>query len=208
MPAYLEPYRKAVARLGAGFEALLWADRPSQAARFETIAAMTELQGRRVLDLGCGRGDLPLFLRERGIRPHAYVGVDALPEMVRESARACAPLGWCRFVHADFAGDEALLPSLAGEADVVIFCGSLNTMPWLQACVCLERAWASMRTGRLVFNFLSSRAGGTSTGPGLGPALRFDPIEVLEWSLGRTPRVAFRQDYLPQNDATITLSRA
>lgn len=206
---YLAPYRRALARAGPGFEALLWADRASQRARFETLASMIDLSGRRLLDLGCGRGDLLAFLGEREIRPAAYTGVDALEGMAREAEKACAaaPGVDARIIRGDFIADEGLIASLVGPADVVFFGGSLNTMAWPLARSCLDRAWGALRAGKLAFNFLSDRAGGPPTGPGKGPAFRFDPVEALAWALGVSGRVAFRQDYLPQHDATIVLAR-
>src|SRR5690606_12047468 len=63
-PPYLRPYRQAVERHGAGFEATLWLSKRGQRTRFAVIADMVDLRDLRVLDAGCGNGDLCEFLHD------------------------------------------------------------------------------------------------------------------------------------------------
>ena len=66
---YLQPYLKAAERHGAGFGSLLWASPETQAARFGAIERLGRLHGKSVLDVGCGRADLLVYLLSRGVRP-------------------------------------------------------------------------------------------------------------------------------------------
>jgi hypothetical protein len=50
--AYLQPYREAVERYGAGFEATLWNSPEAQALRFDVMIGLMDLEGRAILD-GC-----------------------------------------------------------------------------------------------------------------------------------------------------------
>ena len=63
-----------------------WASRASQRARFAVLVRIADLEGKQLLDAGCGFGDLYGFLAERLNRFH-YVGADALPEMVETARR-------------------------------------------------------------------------------------------------------------------------
>src|SRR5205085_11899167 len=77
-PEYLQPYLSAVRRHGRGFGSLLWASPHTQAARFDAFVRLCALEGRSILDAGCGRADLLDFLLARGIRPDHYTGLEAV----------------------------------------------------------------------------------------------------------------------------------
>lgn len=213
--AYLDPYRRMVATAGPCFEALLWRSVESQRARFGAIAGTVDLGGRCVADMGCGRADLALWLRERGVEMRRYVGVEALGELLECSRRraAAAGLANAEFVQGDFAVDEGMFERLvAGGVDTVVFSGSLNTFAQHEAMRVLGRAWRAVRRtpgGVLVFNFLSDgarpRKGARGRAESAGPAHQFETRRMLAWALRRTRRVVFRQDYLGGQDAMIAM---
>src|SRR6266480_5491725 len=97
---YLEPYRKAASRHGDQFGSLLWASPRTQAARFDAICRLAETRGKKVLDVGCGRGDLMDFMILREIAPAEYVGIEAVDELVGAAMRK----GWrnAEIVQCDF----------------------------------------------------------------------------------------------------------
>src|SRR5215213_2125323 len=74
-PAYLSPYLKAASRHGAGFSSLLWASPQTQAVRFAALTRIVDLNGKSLLDVGCGRADLLDFLLAQNVRPAHYVGL-------------------------------------------------------------------------------------------------------------------------------------
>ncbi len=207
MSSYLEPYRRAVERLGPRFEALLWNSPATQAARFAAMADSIELHGRVIADLGCGRADLLSWLHTEGIQYGRYIGVDAIDELLDASRTRAADevLPEAVFVHADFVSEPDLFKRLTVEeqADVLLFSGSLNTLEEDRALEVLGRAWealSSVQGGVLAFNFLSSCRETLE-----GPAKRFDVHRVFRWALERTALVVFRQDYLGDHDATVVM---
>lgn len=56
-----------------------WSSRDTQLARFRTITKIGELQGRTVLDVGCGVGDFYHFLSSQGVNV-TYTGIDLVSE--------------------------------------------------------------------------------------------------------------------------------
>jgi SAM-dependent methyltransferase len=65
-------------------------DASSQASldvRYRSLSAVADLSGKRVLEVGCGFGDLGAYIaaRHEGVR---YRGVDLSPRMVEEGRRA------------------------------------------------------------------------------------------------------------------------
>jgi SAM-dependent methyltransferase len=61
-----------------------WISSKSQNARFEAFLEIGDLQGKRVLDVGCGLGDFYGFLKSKGWTG-SYTGFDRMNEMVAEA---------------------------------------------------------------------------------------------------------------------------
>jgi SAM-dependent methyltransferase len=149
-PSYLLPYCRAARVHGAAFPSLLWASPTTQALRFEAITRIVELRGKSVLDAGCGRADLLLFLNSRGIPIGDYVGIEAVPELAAAAEKHVAAN--VTIIRADFIRDPARL--FVG-ADTVIFSGSLNTADDNAFYETLARA-RDATADMVIFNFLAS----------------------------------------------------
>ena len=154
----------------------------------------------RVLDVGCGQGDLAARLIERTVPIAGFVGIDAMPEMIEAAAKRDLP--GCRFI----AGDAIANPDLlgTGKPDYTCISGTLNTMDDPTAQKLVADAFAAAGGG-VVFNFLSSRPHARFAGRDLAPARRRDPVRWLDFALGLSSRVAFTQAYLDGHDATILI---
>jgi SAM-dependent methyltransferase len=196
VPYYLFPYQEA-RRYGArGFDALLWTSQEGQQVRFDVIARLCPLAGRRVLDAGCGRADLLGRLLELGIVPAHYTGLEMIPANVRAARRK----GYerCSIVQADFVRRPE---KLQAGADVVVFSGSLNTLAREQFYRTLSAAWEAARQA-VAFNFLSSQIWCGEDW------LTWHPLpSVLSFcrSLGGEPR--FDEGYL-EGDCTVVMEKA
>jgi hypothetical protein len=149
-PPYLAPYADAARQFGGGFSSLLWASPRTQRARFDAICRIEDLDGRVLLDAGCGRSDMLDHLAARAIHLARYIGIEAIAELADAAREKRYPNASVHF--ADFVSDPSVLDA---GADVVIFSGSLNTLS-------PERFYATIRHGfaaaggSLVFNFLCS----------------------------------------------------
>jgi SAM-dependent methyltransferase len=148
--SYLRPYASAIRRHGTAFPSLLWASRQTQELRFDAFTRLCDFSGQRVCDAGCGQADLLDYLVNRGMRPAHYVGIEAMSEHV-EAARQKQHEN-CLIVQADFIRHPHRL--LVG-ADLVVFCGSLNTLSEAEFRQTIAHAYAAAARG-VVFNFLSS----------------------------------------------------
>ncbi|MEM1184319.1 MAG: class I SAM-dependent methyltransferase [Planctomycetota bacterium] len=211
-PDPVAPYRDAVARFGPKFEALLWAKPAAQVARFDAIIDLVRTEGAVIADIGCGLADLAARLDAREAGHTTYVGVDALGELIDEASARTTPLEGAprKFLQADFGADEGVFARLVEHqhARVFVFSGSLNTFEQDAAAEVLGRAWEAVSGvpgGQLAFNFLSTRH--HRPGPdNTAPAVRFDPLGLLDWALARTPLVRFRQDHLHGHDGLIWMA--
>ncbi len=200
---FLQPYRAAVARHGASFEATLWGTPEAQHLRFDVMIDLAGFEGCRVLDIGCGRGDFAAHLLARRVAFTGLVGLDALPEMI-EAARDRG-LERCVFEIADVISQPDAIAGIAGgpsRPDFACFSGTLNTMDDDSARRLVGAAFEASAQG-VVFNFLSDRAHSRWASRDLTPARRFDTVAWLDWALGLSSRVSFTQDYLDGHDATV-----
>ena len=198
--AYLQPYSEAVKRFGASFEATLWTSPAAQTLRFDVMIDLAPLDNARVLDVGCGRGDLAARLLERTVPIAGFVGIDAMPVMIEAAAKRDLP--GCRFIAGDVIANPDLLGT--GRPDYTCISGTLNTMDDRTAQKLVADAFAAA-SGGIVFNFLSSRPHARFAGRAVAPARRRDPVLWLDFALGLSSRVAFTQAYLDGHDATILI---
>lgn len=192
---YLEPYRAAARRHGAGFGALLWASQKTQGVRFEALTRAAEFEGKRVLDVGCGRGDLLDYLESQGVSVESYVGIEGVGELV-EAARKKEREG-VQIIEADFVAEPHRL--FVG-AQVVAISGALNTMGSAEFYRTIRRGFEAA-SEVLVFNFLcSERLAGA-------PYLAWHRLEEVLGVVGTmSESVRVVEDYL-EGDCTVAVGK-
>lgn len=79
----IEAYYKP--KIGKGlpdFKVLGWESKEAQYMRFEMLTSNVDLQNKKILDVGCGLGNLLEYLMDKGINVD-YTGVDILEDMIR-----------------------------------------------------------------------------------------------------------------------------
>jgi SAM-dependent methyltransferase len=189
-------YEDKVRTYGFDHRGLGFRSRSSQIKRFEALLGVGDLDGQRVLDVGCGFGDLLAFLQERDIAP-AYTGIDVCEPMVRRCIERFGETG--RFEVADVLDyepretyDYVLASGLFGlDADGV----RERMLPTLER---MSR-WA--RIGVAV-NFLSAAYPDPAEN-----RIYVEPGKALEVALTLAPAVRLDHTYLP-NDFTLYLYRS
>jgi SAM-dependent methyltransferase len=78
--------------------------------------------GRRVLDVGCGRGDNALFLAERG---HEVTGIDAVEAAIADASSKAADRGVSLTL---IVGDIMAGADAGGPYDTVVDCGFFHSL--------------------------------------------------------------------------------
>ncbi len=82
-------YGRKYRRHGVSAEAVGWQSVEKQNLRFDVLSEVGDLEGRSLLDVGCGFGDLLGFLRHKDVNVK-YYGVDLMEDFV-EAARERFP---------------------------------------------------------------------------------------------------------------------
>jgi len=192
---YLAPYIDAARQHGGAFRSLLWASPKTQRARFAAIARAVKLDGRVLLDAGCGRADLLKYLLDCDIHPFEYVGLEAVDTLAQAAINSRYERA--RILSGDFVSEPL---RLCVGAEVIVFSGSLNTLPDDIFRRTLRHAF--MASGEeVIFNFLSS--------PALaGKEYLYwrSPADVVEFARTLTDDVESWDDYL-HGDCTVLLRK-
>ena len=189
-------YEAHIERYGFDYRALGFGRRASQEKRFAAALGLGAFHGKRLLDVGCGFGDLLAWLNARGIEPR-YTGVDIVRPMIERCRKRFAGTS-ARFLIGDaltFVADE---PYDYIVASGIFGYAAKDTRARVRPT--LERLFKLTRIG-LAVNFLSRRAATRSPG-----RLYLHPSDVLQFALKLTPAVRLDHTYMP-NDFTLCLYR-
>ena len=175
------------------YRVLDWASSKSQQLRFRILADNVDLDGRSILDVGCGLGDLWGYLKRREI-PAEYTGVDLLEEMLAEAARRHPGATFVR-------GDVFREPDpFAGRQFDVVFGSGIFNLNLGNNHAFLPRAISrllELSREHVVFNLLHARM------PGTDPTYAYyNPEEVRLAMEGKPVEYEIVDDYLG-NDFTV-----
>lgn len=183
----LNHFSTLVERHGDDVLSLDWGSRSGQHTRFEVLCGGTALEGKRVLDVGCGLGDMALWLEEQGIAVD-YTGIDITPAMID---RVRARLPGKRFLECDLLEDGAL----EGERfDVVLSSGIfyLCTEGRFDFMTRMVTAMFDRADEMVAFNCLSAWGDRQDEGE-----FYVEPDELLRTCRPISRKIALRHDYHP-----------
>ncbi len=191
---YQERYKK----YGLDPKSLLWKSRGAAHQRFRQFWAEIDFNGKSVLDIGCGFGELGKFLLKK-YKNVDYTGIDIVPEFI-ENAKSMVPGG--NFFVADFMKDN-----LNGPYDAVVASGVLNSNKGSQNLEYRKIAIKKMfelTSNVLAFNMLGSHPAPTNKKD--SNTWYSDSLDLLEYCMSLTRRVILRANYHPK-DFTIFMYR-
>ena len=84
-------YEDRLVKFGKSVKTMGWRDREQQWLRFKILTEIADLRSKKILDVGCGFGDLYTFLREKKIKVD-YSGYDISPMIISEAKKIRPPL--------------------------------------------------------------------------------------------------------------------
>lgn len=148
-------YDSRVREHGDSPQAVGWKSKLQQRLRFDVMVQWGVVNLGRVLDLGCGSGDLLDYLQSRGLDYDAFYGIDLSPLMVR----------MCQDKHSEekaiFLVQDILDIEIEEKFDTVLMSGALNFktgQPRIQRLEALFTSiWKVSAPGaKFAVNFLSA----------------------------------------------------
>lgn len=168
--------------------AVQYADEATQFRRFEVLSEIADIRAAKVLDLGCGTGDLLRYLRSKRDFRGEYVGYDITPDMVQAARERFSGDARARFEHRDIVAEAP-----TERFDYAFVSGIFNnqigqTQEWVQDILRKIAACTSMG---IAFNGLSRYV--DYCDPGLYYMVPEDIFRFCKEQL--SPRVTLRHDY-------------
>jgi trans-aconitate methyltransferase len=110
-------YDRHLKHFGDSPQAVRWTEE-GQRRRYEVLLRISEdLAGKRVLDFGCGKGDLYGFMKERGIQLY-YCGVDINENLISVAKS--------KYPDAEFISMDLEETKIGRTFDVIFSCGVFN----------------------------------------------------------------------------------
>ena len=149
----IEKYSNSYKEHGYSPKALGW-DKGRQEIRFEALLSFFECQGKSILDIGCGFGDINRVL-SRKVKSYDYTGIDLVKDLIAEG-RLHYPQKNIRFINADF-----LEYPFTENFDIIVASGIFNHKfksgeNDIFVEKVLKKAW-SLCTYGIAFDFLSDK---------------------------------------------------
>lgn len=176
-----EHYEALLQEHGDSHLSAQYSSRESQEVRFRILADIADLNGKRILDFGCGTGHLATYLKANGVSCE-YTGVDIVPGFF--------PVAREKNPEARF----GLMEEFRWETfDYAFVSGVFNNRmdhneAFYQQTV---RQLLDMVTGGLAFNMMSTYVDYQDEG-----LYYEDPLKAFAFVKALTPFVTLRHDYL------------
>lgn len=158
----------------------------SQRTKFEVMSQISNLSGKRVLDVGCGLADYAIFLRER-FTDVTYVGIDISESMTNEA----------RLLHPDLDLRRLnILEDDPGRFDIVTANGIFYLLreDGRELMRELIEKMFSFATEAVAFTSLSLWARDREP-----QEFYADPLDTVAYCKSLTPWVVLRHDYHPRD---------
>jgi SAM-dependent methyltransferase len=185
----IDRYSRRFESFGYDPRTLGW-DKGKQMVRFELLTSQIDLRGKRILDIGCGFGDLNIFLKLCYNDDYEYVGIDPVPKLI-ECGRKMFVRPGVQFHCGDF-----LSENFSGDFDYAIASGVFNyklafeeNYDFIKSV--MQKAFALCREG-LAFDFLSDKVDYRHE-----HTFHSSPERILSLAYGLSRNIILRNDCMP-----------
>lgn len=180
-------YANSIIKYGITPKGVHWNSKFNQYKRFEVLVhyIKEELSNVTILDIGCGFGDLLLYLNTNRYQVQSYTGIDCEQTMVNISKK--------RFPNHAFIVKNVLTDELP-QADYYLSSGALNILSEKEFFLFIEKCYNQCTKG-FAFNFLIEDS--------------FTPIKkdkVITYCENLCENITLTQNYL-YNDMTIFMEK-
>ncbi len=191
-------YTPRVDKQRDNYDILDWSDKGSQFKRFDVLSRNIDFAGKKLLDIGCGLGDLYRHLIEKDNLPHQYTGTDLVKVMI-DLAKDQQPE--CDFICCDVFTEPPF-----SETFDIIYCSGVFNLRTHDNIKYLQYATANTKKlthdeSSVVFNFLHER-----TPKKYDHCYYYSPDKVTEIMQNYYHDVKIIDDYLI-NDFTVIATR-
>lgn len=186
-------YQNSFNRHGEGSKALQWKNYRSAALRYRQLLSDVELEGKSILDAGCGMGDLLPHIYAKADN-FQYLGVDIVPEFIDIAKK--------RYHGHEFRVADPFSNEFTERFDIVVSSGVLNSNRpnWLE-----ERKQKIQKLYEVTDEALAFNMSGSFALLPQGKKVAYaNARDILNFCTGLTPKIIFKSHYHPK-DFTIIM---
>lgn len=194
----LNIYKEKFKKFGSNHKSLLWKTKGAAHQRFRQFWAEIDFDDKKVLDLGCGFGEMGNFLSKR-YKNVTYKGIDIMPEFIDSGHKLYPQLSL------EIANFHELTKT--ERYDIVLASGVLNSNYGTKEKNMDHRRKAIKKMFSLTDNILAFNMLGSHPRTKVNHSSNVwyaDSLEILKYCFELTPRVIFRANYHPK-DFTIIM---
>lgn len=186
----LGQYSSAYNQYGYSSQSVLWGIEEKQFIRFDVLTSRFDFEGKSVLDIGCGFGDLATYLRGKYTQID-YCGIDINPDLIGKAKEVFSGVKDTAFVLGDFGAY-----SFDRSFDYILLSGTFNIAlkevdQYDFAEGYIRKAMALCNEG-LAFNFLSDKVNFIVDG-----FANYAPERMLAIAYQFSRNVVLQNDYMP-----------
>lgn len=172
-----------------------WETTFCQQERFKVLCEIGNLNYRSILDIGCGLGDLKIYL-DKHFQDFHYTGIDLMPEFIEEARKR-----FSKTLNTQFLLDDFTVCSMP-QADYVLACGALcyRTVDELFIYKMIEKFYKHATMG-LAFNLLDEETTNSDY-----MLKTYKQQDVLDFCIQLNPNATLITGYRP-DDFTILMTK-
>jgi SAM-dependent methyltransferase len=185
-PRIAKFYDELLGRYGHDPRSCDYGSAASQLVKFKVLSEVTDLRGRRILDVGCGLADYAQYLAEH-VGSVDYHGIDLSPRMIEEATRLRPQLSLRNGNLLDFAGEQY---------DVVNANGIFYLLGERAPALMQQLVSKMYQCARIAVAFNSLSAWAAVQEP---DEFYADPLETVAFCRSLSPWVVLRHDHLPHD---------
>lgn len=180
-------YNSRFEKEGDSIKSVGWSTKESQQLRFKVLLENFKIEGKTILDVGCGLADLIPFLTERFGGNFRYIGLD-ISEKLIDTARTKYALPNCQF----FVGDILTTEMDTSGIDYVIESGAFSfkiSDNYRYVKAAMGKMYDIANEG-IALNFLTSYVDYK-----LEKNFHYDPEIIFSWALKLSRFASISHDY-------------
>jgi len=189
----IDRYNNRLMSYGKDIKTLGWGSAEQQECRFLNIITPLDINGKSILDIGCGFGDLFTFLASSSIK--CYTGWDLNPDLLKQANHIDNPK-----VQYDIKDISNEVIDSVNRFDIGIMLGLLNynlksvDLNYEYSMQLINNAFSCVKEV-LVVDFLSTHL--APEYPKEDFVFYHDPIKMFEFAFTLTPNVVLKHNYAP-----------
>ena len=94
-------YNKRYEKHGRSIKTVGWGSKSDQFLRFDILFRDINIKGKKILDIGCGLGDMVEYINFKTDGDFEYIGIDIAKELINDSKKKFIDYKNVKFLHGD-----------------------------------------------------------------------------------------------------------